>query len=60
MNLWVTYGRTESGDDLTPLVWDYEPTSEQVDAVYRAQLPDEYEEVGFVCHTTERAEKMWL
>lgn len=44
----VTYGRTESGDDLPVLIWPKSPTDEEVDAKYRELLPTEYEEVGFV------------
>jgi hypothetical protein len=45
---WVTYGNTESGDDLKVVVWRHEPTKEEVNAVYREIHPEEYEEVGFV------------
>ena len=45
---WVTYGRTESGDDLVPLVFLHKPTNEEVEKQYEEIYPDEYEEVGFV------------
>ncbi|MBD9542194.1 hypothetical protein IB276_22375 [Ensifer sp. ENS04] len=44
----VTYGQTESADDLPVLIWGHEPSTEEIDAKYRELLPQEYEEVGFV------------
>lgn len=55
MSVFVTYGKTESGDDLPLLVWRSRPHEETVDAKYRKMLPDEYEEVGFVNHKTREA-----
>ncbi len=46
--MWITYGTTESGDDLEVLLWDYQPTPRDVEDKYRKIYPDEYEEVGFV------------
>lgn len=53
--VWVTTGNTESGDDLEILLWDHEPTDEEVDARYRETNEIEYEEVGFVHHSTQEA-----
>jgi hypothetical protein len=52
--MFVTYGRTESGDDLTPIVWQstLPPTNEDVEKIYRRLYEEEYEEVGFVLHYT--------
>lgn len=47
--VWVSYGQTESGDELDPIVWCDEPTKAQVEAAYRDKYPVEYEEVGHVC-----------
>jgi len=55
--MFVTYGRTESGDDLTPIVWQstLPPTNEDVEKIYRRLYEEEYEEVGFVLYYTEEA-----
>lgn len=45
---WVTYGRTESGDDLHPFVFLHEPTKKEVEKKYKKLYPDEYEYNGFV------------
>jgi hypothetical protein len=47
-DIWVSYGKTESGDDLTILLWDVRPTMAEVDTVYEEIYPEEYDEVGFV------------
>jgi hypothetical protein len=53
--IWVTYGRTESGDDLQVIVWNRKPTHDEVDAAYKEIYEIEYEEVGFVNWTIETA-----
>lgn len=53
--MWVSFGLTESGDDLQPIVWDKKPTDKQVDREYKKLYPDEYEHVGFVNHSTLKA-----
>lgn len=53
---WVTYGRTESGDDLQCLVFLHEPTEEEVDKIYKEMWPDEYEEIGCVYWKLEETE----
>lgn len=47
--IFATYGSTESGDDLPVLLWKEEPSKDAVNDVYRSILPEEYDEVGFVC-----------
>jgi hypothetical protein len=54
---YVSFGKTESSDDLPLLMWDGEPSDEMVDAAYRELLPDEYEEVGFVSWTVAPLDK---
>jgi hypothetical protein len=44
----VTYGETNSCDDLVDIYWDYIPTLTEVDDEYRKLYPNEYDEVGFV------------
>lgn len=56
MKLWVTTGRTESGDDVGPYVWGHKPTAKEVKAILRADWPEEFAEVGFVHHDTEAVE----
>lgn len=54
--LWVTFGKTESGDDLRLIVWGIKkPTNNQVEAVYKEMYPYEYEEVGYVYWVIDRA-----
>jgi hypothetical protein len=48
MAKWISYGETESGDDLKPILWDEKPTDEQVEAAYRDLYPIEFKEVGWV------------
>jgi hypothetical protein len=50
MNIYVAYGRTESGDDLPLLAWHGKPTDADVEAAYRRILPAEFEDEapGFV------------
>jgi hypothetical protein len=45
--MWVSSGRTESGDDLMPVIWSRKPSPEEVDAAYADLYPDE-QEVGGV------------
>ena len=45
---WVSFGKTESSDDLPVIMWDGKPTRRMVDKTYKELLPDEYSEVGFV------------
>lgn len=42
MDVYVTYGHTESGDDLRPIVWDRLPNASEVVEVYRSLYPDEF------------------
>lgn len=46
--MWVTYGQTESGDDLDIVGWDHRPTDYEVENLYRKLYPEEYDEPGFV------------
>jgi hypothetical protein len=55
MQVWVTTGRTESGDDIGPYAWGFEPTKEEVECRLREDWPEEFEEVGFVRHYTSVA-----
>lgn len=41
----VTYGRTESGDDLPVLLWKYYPSNEDINIKYKELLPAEFEEI---------------
>lgn len=52
---YVTYGITESGDDIGVIIWRHPPTVDEVDAAYREIWPEEYEEVGFVNWKLETA-----
>jgi hypothetical protein len=52
MQVWVTTGRTESGDSIGPYVWAFKPTDEQVERRLREDYPEEYSEVGFVNNST--------
>lgn len=53
--MWVTYGKTESGDDVQPLVWNRAPSDIEVDVIYREQLPEEYAEAEGVAYRTVKA-----
>jgi hypothetical protein len=53
---WISYGETESGDDLKPIVWDEKPTDKQVEDAYRELYPIEFKEVGFVHAKVRQAE----
>lgn len=55
MTHWVSFGHTESGDSLAPIIWDRKPTYDEVSACYRENYPDEYEECGGVHHQTTEA-----
>ena len=46
--MWVTYGQTESGDDLDIVGWDHRPTDDEVENLYRKLYPEEYDAPGFV------------
>lgn len=48
MKTWVSYGSTESSDDLPVLLWKKKPTDKMVERAYRKLLPLEFEEIGFV------------
>lgn len=52
---YVSFGTTESGDNLVPLIWDRKPKVKEVDEAYKTLYPDEYEETGGVEHTTMEA-----
>ncbi|MBZ5882556.1 hypothetical protein [Escherichia coli] len=54
---WVTFGRTESGDALVPIIWDERPPHHVVDDAYRELYPDEYRFVGHVNWTAAEAEE---
>lgn len=43
-NIYVSYGATESGDDLEILLWNGNPTYEMVIAAYKELYPDEFDE----------------
>ncbi|MER9596131.1 hypothetical protein [Mesorhizobium sp. M0244] len=43
--VWVTTGRTESGDDVGPYVWAREPSDEAVITAIDAQFGDEEAEM---------------
>lgn len=45
---WISFGTTESGDNLCHIMYDHSPTKEEVDIAYRNIYPQEYEEVGHV------------
>ena len=45
---WVTYGRTESDDDLQVFLWKTKPTGEMIDEKYSKLNATEFEEVGYV------------
>lgn len=55
MTMYVTYGTTESGDDLQVIVWDCCPTDSEVNEAYSAIYPEEYSEVGFVNWSVQKA-----
>jgi hypothetical protein len=58
MSLHVSYGTTESGDDLPVLAWHGCPTDERVIEAYKRMLPAEFEEEapGRVNFRVEQAE----
>jgi hypothetical protein len=41
--MYVTYGRTESGDDLPVIIWKRKPSNKKVEAAYKEHVPYEYE-----------------
>lgn len=43
MKVWVLTGQTESGDDVGPYVWDYEPSLEECLVRLKRDWPEEYE-----------------
>nr|WP_250808755.1 hypothetical protein [Neorhizobium tomejilense] len=42
MKRWVTFGRTESGDDIVPIIWDTQPPAHAVEEAYEALYREEY------------------
>lgn len=60
MKRWVTFGRTESGDTIVPIIWDTKPPEEAVNEAYEALYPEEYAYVGFVHWTAMQAEEAVL
>lgn len=54
--LWATTGQTESADDIGVYIWEYLPTSDEVEEMLRKKFPWEYEEVGYVHFKTEPVE----
>lgn len=40
----ISYGQTESGDEMPFVLWSFEPTKEQMHAKYRELMPEEYVE----------------
>jgi hypothetical protein len=54
--MWVTYGTTESGDDLQVVIWKKEPLDEAVDNYYQITNEIEYEEIGYVLWKKAKAE----
>ncbi|TCR92612.1 hypothetical protein [Rhizobium sp. BK376] len=46
MRVWVAVGRTESGDDVGPYVWSYEPDEAEILRVMEADWPEEFEAFG--------------
>ncbi len=43
MALYILTGRTESGDDIGPYVWERKPTREDINRVFLRDIPDEVE-----------------
>lgn len=41
---WVSYGRTESGDDLPVLIFENKPSDEFVEYEYKLIMPWEFED----------------
>jgi hypothetical protein len=54
---WVTFGSTESGDNITPIIWDERPPRHVVDDAYRELYPDEYRYCDGVNWTAAEAEE---
>ncbi|MGV1762822.1 hypothetical protein [Rhizobium rhizogenes] len=46
MKVWVLVGRTESGDNVGPYVWDRQPSDTEIVEVLRADWPEEFEAFG--------------
>ncbi|MCP1937371.1 hypothetical protein J2R95_003166 [Bradyrhizobium japonicum] len=42
--MYVSYGSTESGDDLPVIVWRRKPSNKKVEEAYKELVPYEYEE----------------
>jgi hypothetical protein len=53
---WVTYGRTESGDNLPVVIWKHKPTEREINKWYRTWSPEEYKDAGGVSWKLETAE----
>lgn len=43
MKVWVMHGRTESGDDVGPYVFSFEPTKDQQVELLKRDWPAEFE-----------------
>ena len=43
ISIWVFTGRTESGDDVGPYLFDFEPTTEELQELLMDELPGEFE-----------------
>lgn len=46
MRVFVVIGRTESGDDVGPYVWDFKPSNKLIHATISQDWLDEYEAFG--------------
>jgi hypothetical protein len=57
-DIYISKGRTGSGDEVEVFLWKYRPTNEEVEALYQQVYAYEYEEDGEgVYFTIEHA--MW-
>ena len=43
MALFILTGRTESGDDIGPYVWERKPAQEDINCVFLRDIPEEVE-----------------
>lgn len=55
MKVYVTTGRTESGDDICPIVWGHFPEREEVDAVLAKTYALDWEAGCLTSYGTEEA-----
>lgn len=53
--VWVTYGTTESGDDLGVIIWHHYPTDDEINRAYRETYASEYDSIGWVNWTRSTA-----